>query len=359
MLKSSLQNHRNRLDVQNVSLAELAKKLGENADDAKAITLYTTKVQIEIGPLTQTQPDLAEKKLEAAKQELEKARQAATSEAAKRQLNSSTASLAFLERSIATGRMTLAEVGEKLKQNPNDFQSLNDVYGKVMTEIAPILRSKPVEAGEKIEAVKAIFSEVSEKTTNKSMSTVIASYVRTLDSMSKSIEASKKLTQLIGKEAAPLSVEHWANGKPLKDSDLKGKVVFLDFWAVWCGPCIATFPHLREWNEKYADKGLVMIGLTRFYNYQWDDAANKASRATEKIPADDELAMLAKFADQHDLKHRFAVQADSSMSDYYGVTGIPHVVIIDREGKVRLMKVGSGEANAKEIAALLEELLGT
>jgi peroxiredoxin len=67
--------------------------------------------------------------------------------------------------------------------------------------------------------------------------------------------------------------------------------------------------------------------------------------------------MLVHFAESYDLKHRFALESNRSLSEYYGVTGIPHVVVIDREGKIRLMKVGSGEANAKEIGDLLADLL--
>ena len=187
---------------------------------------------------------------------------------------------------------------------------------------------------------------------------MLANYKRSIDSMARTVEAGKKLTEMIGKDAAPLKVESWVNGSPLTDGDLKGKVVFLDFWAVWCGPCIATFPHLREWNETYGNKGLVMIGLTNYYNFKWDGEAKKAARSQEKVTSAEEQEMLVKFAQSHDLKHRFAIESDRSLSEYYGVTGIPHVVVIDQQGKIRLMKVGSGEENAKEIGALLDKLLG-
>ena len=115
-----------------------------------------------------------------------------------------------------------------------------------------------------------------------------------LTRLGSSIERAKRLAALVGKDATPLEAEAWVNGTPLADADLKGKVVLLDFWAVWCGPCIATFPHLREWQEKYADKGLVIVGLTDYYNFTWDEAAGRPTRAQgeEKVASEKEREML-------------------------------------------------------------------
>jgi serine/threonine-protein kinase len=170
-------------------------------------------------------------------------------------------------------------------------------------------------------------------------------------------EAAKTRAALIGQKAAPLAVSAWVNGSPVSDLELKGKVVLLDFWAVWCGPCIATFPHLREWNEKYASKGLVMIGLTDYFNFAWDEQAGKATRSADEVAPEQEQAMLVKFAAGHKLTHRLGIQKEHALSKYYGVTGIPQVVVIDRDGVIRLIKVGSGEAGAREIGELLETLL--
>ena len=99
------------------------------------------------------------------------------------------------------------------------------------------------------------------------------------------IQSAQRQVKVVGEQAAPLNVEMWVNGEPLKPEDLQGKVVLLDFWAVWCGPCVATFPHLREWHEKYAEKGLVMVGLTTYYGFRWDEAENKAVPSQETVAA--------------------------------------------------------------------------
>jgi hypothetical protein len=64
-----------------------------------------------------------------------------------------------------------------------------------------------------------------------------------------------------------------------------------------------------------------------------------------------------KFAEQNKLAHPFAINEDRSLSKFYAVTGIPHVVLIDRAGKVRMVKVGAGPATAKAISEELKKLI--
>src|SRR5262249_41467442 len=65
--------------------------------------------------------------------------------------------------------------------------------------------------------------------------------------------------KLLGKPAPEVTGVFGLNGETKKLSDLKGKVVLLDYWAVWCGPCIATFPHLRDWTKEYGKEGLEIV----------------------------------------------------------------------------------------------------
>ncbi|HKO98771.1 MAG TPA: TlpA disulfide reductase family protein [Pyrinomonadaceae bacterium] len=131
----------------------------------------------------------------------------------------------------------------------------------------------------------------------------------------------------------------WIDQAPFKLSELRGRVVLIDFWAHWCGPCRFTFPKLQRWHESYKDKGLVILGVT---NYFGNVEGKKVGRA-------EELAYLRTFKKANRLPYGVAV-SDSGINDMnYGVFSIPTSFLIDRQGKVRYISLGTHE---QEIAAL-------
>lgn len=222
--------------------------------------------------------------------------------------------------------------------------------------ISSLMRENPTQADAVLQQTKALLEQAKEKQPNP----VVAE--RALQSLTTSLEpriaAAMKQFAMIGAAAPALDAMAWANGEAGSLGDLQGKVVLLDFWAVWCGPCIATFPHLREWHDQYSSQGLVIVGVTRQYNYAWDDETKRASKAEGEVPLDDELKMLEKFIAHHELRHPTLVTpAGSTMQTDYGVTGIPHAVLIDKQGRVRMIKVGSGQANADALHQMIETLL--
>lgn len=144
-----------------------------------------------------------------------------------------------------------------------------------------------------------------------------------------------KRARLEGLEgAAPpvLAVENWVNSDALSLKDLKGKVVLLDFWATWCGPCIRSIPHTNELQAKHAEDGLVIIGICN-------------TRGGENM---------ASSAEEHGIEYPIAVDIEGQTVGAYRVNGYPDYYFIDRSGNLRIADCRNSSVD-DAVAALLAE----
>lgn len=343
-------------DEKAAGIAALAEKLKANPDSQEALDAYCLAGFKAVRDVMEGKPDEAEAKLAAMRKTLDEVQP--VGDGPKTQLARAKATVEAYAQQLELQRASLTDLQQKAEAAPDDLQAVGKFVNKLFMEASPLARTEPDKADALVKLGRESLTKIKEAATKDEAKKQVDQLLRQFTSLERSIEGGRKIAALIGTDSVPLDVEAWTNGTPLTDGDLKGKVVLLDFWAVWCGPCIATFPHLKEWNEKYGEKGLVIVGLTRYYNYQWDEAAGRAVGNKEGVPHEQEQEMLQKFAEHHGLHHRFAIQKkDGTLDKQYAVSGIPHVVLIDQQGKVRMIRVGSGEKNAKDLGDMIEKLL--
>lgn len=134
---------------------------------------------------------------------------------------------------------------------------------------------------------------------------------------------------LEGKPMPALSVTNWINGE-IKPADLKGKVVVVDFYATWCGPCMHAIPHNNEMLRKYKAQGLVIIGV-----------------CTNKKGQD----VFAENAKQHDVQYPAAQDPELKSQKAWAVHYYPTYAVVDRKGIVRA--IGLQPENVEKVVAKL------
>lgn len=130
----------------------------------------------------------------------------------------------------------------------------------------------------------------------------------------------------------------WSNHTPAPKSfaDFRGKIVVVDFWATWCVPCVAAFPHVREMTQRYRDLPVVFVGITSLQGFvSRPKASDPKQRRTETKDPEAELAMLGPWCQEMDVTWTAVVSRQDCFNPDFGVRSIPQLAILDADGVVR------------------------
>ena len=136
------------------------------------------------------------------------------------------------------------------------------------------------------------------------------------------------------RKAAPDFALKDASGKVIHLADYKGKVVLLDFWATWCGPCGVEIPWFTEFQRKYKDRGFEVVGVSM------DDDGWKA---------------INPFVARRKINYRVVLGDDKTGDQYGGLDALPTTFVIDRAGRIASKHVGLTDKRDFEDA--IEKLL--
>ena len=127
------------------------------------------------------------------------------------------------------------------------------------------------------------------------------------------------------------------DGRPMSLADFKGRVVLVNFWATWCGPCVAEMPSLDRLEAKLGGKDFAVLTLSEDRN----------------------PAVIAPFFDQHGLEHlKRYHDPGGDLSRGFGIRGLPTTILIDREGREAGRIEGPVEWDSPEAEALIRHFIG-
>jgi len=135
-----------------------------------------------------------------------------------------------------------------------------------------------------------------------------------------------------------VGIDRWFNSQPLTMAGLRGKVVLVEFWTYECINCVHVLPHIKEWDERYRDQGLTIVGVhTPELDEEYDAANLRAAIARAGI--------------------RYPVAQDNGYRTWnaYGNSFWPALYLVDRNGRVVYRHVGEGDYDATD--ARIRELL--
>lgn len=126
-----------------------------------------------------------------------------------------------------------------------------------------------------------------------------------------------------------------ADGKPLTLSSLRGKTVYLDFWASWCGPCRQSFPFMNTMREKYGPAGLVIVGVN----------------------VDKKRADADRFLSQFPARFTIAYDEQGATPAAYLVKKMPTSVLIDSQGRIASVHAGFSNETRDEVESRIRAAL--
>jgi thiol-disulfide isomerase/thioredoxin len=139
----------------------------------------------------------------------------------------------------------------------------------------------------------------------------------------------------IDNEAPDFTLKSMQGNEQISLSQFKGKVVYLDFWASWCGPCRQSFPFIAQLQQQYQQDGFEVVSVNLDENPQ----------------------LATEFINQFPVNYSHVKGFGTDISEKYSIEAMPTAYLIDAKGRVRVIHKGFKPSHKKFIEAVLEKLL--
>src|SRR5581483_4084782 len=129
----------------------------------------------------------------------------------------------------------------------------------------------------------------------------------------------------VGMKAPDFAGTVWINSGPRSVADLRGRIVLVEFWTFGCYNCRNVEPHVKEWYRKYADQGLVVIGVH-----------------SPEFKYEHNVESVKRYIDNHHIPYPVVIDNDFAVWNRYRNRYWPAMYLIDKQGVIRMVRIGEG-----------------
>ena len=258
--------------------------------------------------------------------------------------------LAFYKRLLDADEANVETLEAHVLEHADDLETFLVYEIKFQTEDDRLYEKEPLaKAMQRLDHIADVLGRVRANTTSPRIAEECDNLLERIPGYCKDrIQRAQRRLSTIGTPAVLPAKESgiWLNGPPPEADEFTGKVVLIDFWALWCGPCIAGFPKVETWHKKYSPEGLVVVAVTQ----QEDDGNPDGKPQVERIQ---DLFQENQLGFQCLVEH-------GELQRAYHAEGLPHYALVDRSGVIHMVRTGNNKQSIEdmedEIVALLTGL---